>query len=239
MEPRTSRRPDIRVLLLADDTSLAPRIEATLVEQGFALTTSAARGSALADLNLAGFEAVVIHVAALPDNGAELCREVRQVTTLPVLVVSPEATEEERIAGLAAGADHYLSAPVSLPEVVARVCAAIRRARGEAGPVLRNIVIDDLTLEPTALRVMRDGKSLGLTSYEFALLYALACRAGKVVSRDELLTASGGDTGQVESRSIDVHLSRIRGKVGDDARNPTLIKTVRGAGYMLALSRGP
>ena len=110
----------------------------------------------------------------------------------------------------------------------------VRRARGQVGPVRRSIIVDDVVLEPGALRAVRDGRDLGLTSYEFNILYALAERRGRVCTREQLIEAAGGTADGAFERSIDVHVSRVRQKLGDDARQPQILKTVRGAGYLFA-----
>ena len=112
--------------------------------------------------------------------------------------------------------------------------AHVRRARGQVGPLKRNIVVDDVVLEPGALRASRNGRDMGLTSYEFNILYALAERRGRVCTREALIEAAGGSADGAFERSIDVHVSRVRQKLGDDARTPSILKTVRGAGYLFA-----
>ncbi|TMA16864.1 MAG: response regulator transcription factor, partial [Deltaproteobacteria bacterium] len=129
-----------------------------------------------------------------------------------------------------------IAKPFSSRELLARIRAQARRARGQVGPAAQEIVVGDLRIEPQGMRVTLGGRVLGLTTYEFALLKALAERAGRVLSREQLMDLVRGNAEEAFDRSIDVHISHLRQKLGDDPRNPRLLKTVRGAGYMLAAS---
>jgi DNA-binding response OmpR family regulator len=118
--------------------------------------------------------------------------------------------------------------------LLARIRALLRRARGHAGPSTRAISVGDLEVDPSGRRATLAGRELSLTSYEFDLLRALAERAGRVLSREQLLELAKGSAEESFDRSIDVHISRLRQKLEDDPRRPRLLKTVRGAGYLLA-----
>ena len=137
--------------------------------------------------------------------------------------------------GLEAGADDYVMKPFSARELVARIHAVVRRVRGLAGPARGPLQVGPLTLDPSNLRAAVAGRELFLTAYEFALLKALAERAGRVLSREQLLDLAKGGAEEAFERSIDIHISRIRQKLGDDAKRPRYLRTVRGAGYLLAL----
>jgi DNA-binding response OmpR family regulator len=136
--------------------------------------------------------------------------------------------------GLELGADDYLAKPFSPRELLARIRAVVRRAKGRAGPARDLVRVGALAVDPAARRVTLAGREIALTGHEFALLEALARRAGRVLSREQLMELAGGSAEDAFDRSIDVHVSRLRQKLGDDPKRPRLIKTVRGAGYVLA-----
>ncbi|MCX5743327.1 MAG: response regulator transcription factor, partial [Proteobacteria bacterium] len=130
--------------------------------------------------------------------------------------------------------DDYVTKPFSPRELLARIRATVRRGRGQAGPAPQAITVGALVLDPTRLSVVLDGVTIDVTAYEFSILRALAQRPGRVLSREQLLDLAKGSAELSFDRSIDVHVSRLRAKLGDDSRSPKLLKTVRGAGYMLA-----
>src|SRR5262249_62306420 len=123
-------------------------------------------------------------------------------------------------------------------ELLARLRAQVRRARGQAGPRPRTYRVGRLAVDPAAMRATLDGKTVSVTSYEFALLLALVERAGRVLTREQLLELANGNAEDAFDRSIDGHISRLRNKLGDDPRHPTILKTVRGVGYVLAAGDG-
>jgi two-component system, OmpR family, response regulator len=166
-------------------------------------------------------------------DGVDICRDLRQTSAVPVIMLTAREEEADRVIGLDAGADDYVVKPFSSRELLARLRAHVRRARGQVGPAQRNVTAGELVLEPSRLRASLSGRELLLTSYEFALLLALTERAGRVLSREQLLDLAKGSGDDALDRSIDVHISRLRQKLGDDAKRPRLLKTVRGAGYVL------
>jgi DNA-binding response OmpR family regulator len=153
---------------------------------------------------------------------------------VPIIVITARGEEADRVMGLELGADDYLSKPFSARELLARIRALVRRATGRAGPTTEEVHVGTLSLSPGSRRATLRGQELALTSYEFSLLYALASRAGHVLSRDQLMGLAGGNREESFDRSIDVHVSRLRQKLGDSSRRPRLLKTVRGAGYILS-----
>jgi DNA-binding response OmpR family regulator len=164
---------------------------------------------------------------------------VRKVSDVPIILVTALGDEPERVTGLELGADDYVTKPFSSAELLARIRAAVRRYRGLAGPAAQPVRVGKLALDPATLVAMLDGRPLELTAYEFALLLALARRAGRVLGREQLLDLAKGSAEDAFDRSIDGHISRLRKKLGDDPKRPTLLKTVRGAGYMLAREETP
>ncbi|HET9595078.1 MAG TPA: response regulator transcription factor, partial [Anaeromyxobacteraceae bacterium] len=170
-------------------------------------------------------------------DGLSVCAELRRdrrTRAVPVIMLTARGDVMDRIVGLELGADDYLPKPYSPRELLARMRAVVRRARGRAGPSLEVVRVGALTVDPAARRATYAGREVPLTGYEFALLKALAERAGRVLSREQLMEMAKGSAEESFDRSVDVHVSRLRQKLGDDPKRPRLIKTVRGAGYLLA-----
>jgi DNA-binding response OmpR family regulator len=137
------------------------------------------------------------------------------------------------VLGHEGGADDYVPKPFQSRELLARIRAQARRARGESGPRPERIVIGNLVIDATTMQVTVDARLISLTTSEFALLHALAQRTGRVLGREQLLQLLHGSSDEAFDRSIDVVVSRLRHKIEQDPRNPRMLKTVRGAGYML------
>jgi DNA-binding response OmpR family regulator len=152
----------------------------------------------------------------------------------PIIMVTAAGDEPDRVVGLEGGADDYIVKPFSARELLARIRAQARRARGQLGPQAKSIAVGSLSIEPQSMRAIMEGRELALTTYEFALLRALAERAGQVLTREQLMDLVKGSAEEAFDRSIDVHISHLRHKLGDDPRSPRLLKTIRGVGYMFA-----
>jgi DNA-binding response OmpR family regulator len=167
-------------------------------------------------------------------DGLEVCRQLRERIDVPVVMVTARGEEADRVMGLEGGADDYVVKPFSSRELLARVRAQARRARGRAGPRAARLEVGELIIDTASMSATIGGKPLTLTTFEFGLLRALAERAGRVLGREQLLQLVHGTADEVFDRAIDVHVSRLRQKLGDDPRNPKLLKTVRGVGYVLA-----
>jgi DNA-binding response OmpR family regulator len=177
---------------------------------------------------------VVVLDLMLPGmSGLDVCGAIRSRSDVPIIIVTALAEEADRVIGIERGADDYLTKPFSARELLARIRAIVRRARGQLRTLKQTVTVGLLNLDPTMFRATLAGTDLELTSYEFSLLYALAERAGQVLSREQLLDLANGGAEESFDRSIDVRIWKLRQKLGDDARRPKLLKTVRGAGYVL------
>jgi DNA-binding response OmpR family regulator len=228
-----SKAPAILALLVEDDASLAERTAEYLRGHGVTVVIAGDGEVALGEARRTRYDVVLLDLMLPRRGGLEVCRELRAHSDVPILVLTARGEEADRVLGLELGADDYLTKPFSPRELLARVQAQVRRARGQAGPASRPVEVGELRLDPASLQATLRGRALPLTAYEFQLLHALAERAGRVLSRERLLELVRGSAEESFDRSIDVHISRLRAKLGDDSRQPRWLKTVRGAGYQL------
>ncbi len=224
----------IHVLLVEDDDRLARLTTLYLESHGVAVTRVADGAAGLAEAIRTEYDVVLLDVMLPGQSGLDVCRDLRRHRDVPIIMVTALGEETERVLGLEFGADDYVTKPFSSPELLARIRAQVRRARGNVGPSRRTIEVGSLRLDPGSLAATLAGKKLALTTYEFNLLRVLAERAGRVLSREQLLDLAKGSADEAFDRSIDVHIHRLRRKLGDDPKRPRLLKTVRGAGYLFA-----
>jgi DNA-binding response OmpR family regulator len=232
--PVTSAEPTLTALLVEDDARLAALTREYLEGHGVVVAVASDGRRGLSEALSRRHDVVLLDLMLPEKHGLEVCRELRARSDVPIIVLTARGEEADRVMGLELGADDYLPKPYSPRELLARMRAVVRRARGRAGPSLEVVRVGALTVDPAARRATYDGRELPLTGYEFALLKALAERAGRVLSREQLMEMAKGSAEESFDRSIDVHVSRLRQKLGDDPKRPRLIKTVRGAGYLLA-----
>jgi len=223
----------IHVLLVEDDAKLARLTSEYLEHHGLTVTRVADGPSAIREGARPEIDAVILDLMLPGCDGFEVCRELRKASHVPIIAVTARVEVADRVLGLELGADDYMTKPFAARELLARVHALVRRARGKAGPVARELQVGNLVLDVAGLSASLGGRPLQLTSYEFALLRVLADNAGRVLSREQLLELAKGNADEAFDRSIDVRISRLRHKLGDDSRHPVLLKTIRGSGYML------
>ena len=226
--------PGILVLYVEDDERLAQLTARYLESHGVKVAVVANGLLAVPEALRLRPDVILLDIMLPGIDGLEVCRRLRARLDTPVIMVTAHGDEPDRVVGLEGGADDYLVKPFSSRELLARIRAQARRARGRAGPSGQAIVVGQLRIEPQSMQATLGGRALVLTTYEFALLRALAERAGQVLTREQLMDLVRGSTEESFDRSIDVHISHLRQKLGDDPRNPRLLKTVRGVGYLLA-----
>ncbi len=223
-----------RVLFIEDDERLASMTTRALEAHGLRVTWVPDGRRGLAE-GLKGQHDVVILDLMLPGlSGLEVCRELRARCAVPVIMLTALGEEADRVLGLETGADDYLAKPFSARELVARLRALVRRGRGVMGPPREVLRVGELELSSRDYTAKLAGRPLRLTTAEFVLLRVLAERAGRVLTREQLLDLTKGSAEEAFDRSIDAHISRLRQKLEEDPRHPRLLKTVRGAGYLLA-----
>jgi DNA-binding response OmpR family regulator len=221
-----------RILLIEDDKRLAEMVSNYLDEAGFSVTAAHTGSAGLALQGREGFDALVLDLM-LPDmDGLDVCRKVRSEGSTPILMLTARGDAMDRVIGLEMGADDYLPKPFEPRELLARLKAILRRAKGDAkAEVLR---FGRIEIDIGARQVRLDGEERPLTGYQFELLLILARHAGRVMSRDALMDLVKHERLEAFDRSIDVHISRIRAAIEDDAKRPRRVITVRGAGYVFA-----
>jgi DNA-binding response OmpR family regulator len=189
---------------------------------------------AVADVMRLRPDVVLLDLMLPGADGLEVCRQLRTRTDVPIIMVTARTEEADRVRGLEGGADDYVSKPFQSRELLARIRAQARRSRGEVGPKQDRLEVGPLVIEPVSMSVTLRGAPVVLTANEFTLIYALALRPGRVLDREQLLQLLHGAPDEAFDRSIDVVVSRVRAKLELDPKNPKLLKTVRGVGYMLA-----
>jgi two-component system, OmpR family, response regulator len=224
----------IRALFVEDDDRLA-RFTTTYLEERGVLVTHVRDGDrALAEHAKGAFDVVVLDIMLPGRDGFDVCRALRQRTAVPIIVVTARTEESDRVLGLELGADDYLLKPFSPRELLARLHALVRRATGNVGPGPSVLRAGRIAVSVASMRVTLDGVDVAITSGEFELLRVLVERRGRVLSREQLLELVSGSSEEAFDRAIDVRISRLRQKLGDDPKHPRMIRTVRGLGYMLA-----
>jgi two-component system OmpR family response regulator len=221
-----------RVLIIDDDIRLYELLARYLEANGVSATHAPDGRQGLAALESGVFDAVLLDVMMPGLDGLEVCRRIRDKSRVPVIMLTAKGDETDRVVGLELGADDYVAKPFSPRELLARLRAVLRRTQPEA--VAETVRIGDISIEVAARAVRVGGTPVELTGIEFDLLLALARRPGRVVPRETLLEQAGRGDVAVGDRTVDVHVSHLRRKLGDDPRSPRLIKTVRGVGYVLA-----
>jgi DNA-binding response OmpR family regulator len=251
MQPATL--PGRPILVVDDDEKIVRLVRTYLERDGFAVVTAADGPAALAAIEEHEPALVVLDLMLPELDGRAVIRAVRrdeEAGATPILVLSARGTTIDRIAGLEDGADDYLPKPFSPAELVVRVRAILRRSAGSApeappsgAPAARpsggRIAHNDLVLDPERHEVTVGGRPVQLTHVEFRLLQTLLEADGRVLSRDQLLDAVwGADQSEVLDRTVDVHVRRLRDKLGDDPDAPRYVATVRGAGYRSAPAAG-
>jgi len=222
-----------RVLVVEDTREFREMIAEQLAREGFRVD-AAADGSTAVELARANGPDVIVLDLGLPDmDGVEVCRQIRTFSQAYVVMLTGRDDEVDKLVGLSVGADDYMTKPFSPRELVARVRAMLRRPRPSSnGPSERRF--GDLTIDPGAREVRVGGAKVDLTRIEFDLLDALSERPRLVFSRAQLLERIWGENWYGDDHVVDVHVSSLRRKIGDDLQSPRYIRTVRGVGYRLA-----
>jgi DNA-binding response OmpR family regulator len=241
--PSMATTTDRPILVVDDDAKIVRLVRTYLERAGYRVVEAADGRSALSSIALEPPALVVLDVMLPEVDGLAVLRAVRRTDQTPVIILSARGLVDDRITGLAAGADDYLPKPFSPAELVLRVQRILERAGGDGtGPGTATggrsegpLQHADLVIDRERHEVRIDGRPIALTSVEFRLLVALLEADGRVLTRDQLLDAVyGQDEAEILDRTVDVHIGRLRDKLGDNAERPRYVATVRGAGYRAA-----
>jgi two-component system response regulator RegX3 len=231
---------EAHILVVEDEPSFADALTIGLEREGFRVTTVADGASALARFDEVAPDLVLLDLMLPRISGLDVCRELRTKSQVPIIMVTAKASEVDTVVGLEVGADDYVTKPYRLRELVARMRAVLRRSDGRSDELAvesNPIVLGELSLDPERHEVKLREQLVSMPLKEFELLTLLMENAGRVLTRDVLIDRVWGSDYVGDTKTLDVHVKRLRAKVEDDPRNPTRIVTIRGLGYKFELPR--
>jgi DNA-binding response OmpR family regulator len=223
------------ILVVEDELLTRRTLQEILQAEGFAVTTTGTLAEAMGEVNRNGYDLILLDLVLPDGDGLDACRRIRERHRMPIVILSTRRQLEDRVAGLETGADDYIVKPFEAPEMVARVRAQLRRAqqlsRDDGHSILRT---GRLVVDSELQDAIVDDRRAGLTQKEFQLLYLLATRAGKAVSRDFLIEQLWSEDELGSDKNVAVYIRRIRQKIERDPDAPEILLTVRGYGYRIA-----
>ncbi|MFN8021840.1 MAG: response regulator transcription factor [Acidimicrobiales bacterium] len=231
------------VLLVEDEESFVDALLVGLKREGFKVEVARDGYEALERFDLVRPDIVLLDVMLPRISGIDVCRQLRKRTQVPIIMVTAKSSEIDTVVGLEVGADDYVTKPYRIRELVARMRAVLRRNARENEGVAElsggSIVVGDVALDPEEHRVTLAGEPLNLPLKEFELLHLLMANAGRVLPRETLIDRVWGSDYVGDTKTLDVHVKRLRSKLEDDPANPTRIVTIRGLGYKYERSKAP
>jgi len=228
--------PAQRMLIIEDDPDTQQMLTMILRSEGYDVLTAGNGPLGLELLRKMGPDLVLLDWMLPGMEGIDVCKRAREFSAVPIIMLTAKTSASDKVAGLDTGADDYLAKPFEPEELLARIRAQLRRATMAGDGLQRDkpVQVGDLRLEPASHEVWLRGQQVTLTRLEFNLLYCMAQRAGKVLTRDDILRLVWGENEAIDLRGIDAHIRRLRAKVEDDADDPKRILTVHGVGYKMA-----
>ncbi len=222
------------VLVVEDEPSFVEALTIGLRREGFDVSVATDGAEALDIFDQVDPDLVLLDVMLPKISGVDVCRQLRKKTQVPIIMVTAKSAEIDTVVGLEVGADDYVTKPYRLRELVARMRAVLRRAPGTGSVSLMtpdSVAVDGVQLDPNQHRVEVDGDEVNLPLKEFELLHLLLANAGRVLPRETLIDRVWGTDYVGDTKTLDVHIKRLRSKVEPDPANPTRIVTIRGLGY--------
>ncbi len=226
--------PDATVLVVEDEDSFVEALTVGLKREGFRVRVARDGAEALAVFDAVRPDLVLLDVMLPKVSGIDVCRELRRRSQVPIIMVTAKGSEIDTVVGLEVGADDYVTKPYRLRELVARMRAVLRRRAAESGgPELTGeaLRVGDVALDPDRHEVLIRGEAVSLPLKEFELLELLLANAGRVLPRETLIDRVWGTDYVGDTKTLDVHVKRLRAKVEPDPSTPTRIVTIRGLGY--------
>ena len=223
-----------RILIVEDEASFSEALEFLLGKEGFSVVTAATGTEALRKFEQGGIDLVLLDLMIPEISGTEVCRQMRAKSRVPIIMLTAKDSEVDKVVGLEIGADDYVTKPYSSRELVARIRAVLRRNSGEG---IENepgvMTVSGIRMDIDRHQVSVNGIPVSLPLKEFELLEFLMRNAGRVLTRMQLIDRVWGSDYVGDTKTLDVHIKRLRAKIETDPANPTLIQTVRGLGYCL------
>ncbi len=219
------------VLLVEDEASITEPLAEALEREGFETKIAPTAAEALELAGRMEPDLVLLDVMLPDGSGFDVCRELRQRSQVPIIMLTARGEEADRVVGLELGADDYVVKPFSAREVTARIRAVLRRADSRAQPDEGPLEVGELRLDPAKHEVTKDGEVIELSRKEFELLQLLMSHAGSVVTRERAIDEVWDTNWFGSTKTLDVHVSGLRRKLGDDSSEPRFLHTVRGVGF--------
>jgi len=225
-----------KILVVEDEASFSEALEFLLGKEGFSVVTADTGAEALKKFDQGGIDLVLLDLMIPEVSGTEVCRQIRTKSRVPIIMLTAKDSEVDKVVGLEIGADDYVTKPYSSRELVARIRAVLRRNSGDAIDSESGLMtVGPVRMDVDRHQVAVNGNPVSLPLKEFELLEFLMRNAGRVLTRMQLIDRVWGSDYVGDTRTLDVHIKRLRAKIETDPANPTLIQTVRGLGYKMEL----
>ncbi|MEY3400279.1 MAG: hypothetical protein RLZZ486_747 [Actinomycetota bacterium] len=225
-----------KILIVEDEASFSEALEFLLGKEGFSIVTAATGTEALRKFEQGGIDLVLLDLMIPEVSGIEVCRQIRAKSKIPIIMLTAKDSEVDKVVGLEIGADDYVTKPYSSRELVARIRAVLRRnGNDEIESTSGLLTVGGVKMDVDRHQVSVNGSAISLPLKEFELLEFLMRNAGRVLTRMQLIDRVWGSDYVGDTKTLDVHIKRLRAKIETDPANPTVIQTVRGLGYKMEL----
>ncbi len=225
-----------RILVVEDESSFSEALEFLLGKEGFSVVTAATGTEALKKFDQGGIDLILLDLMLPEVSGTEVCRQIRAKSKVPIIMLTAKDSEVDKVVGLEIGADDYVTKPYSARELVARINAVLRRNGGDGAVIDSGVItVHGIRMDIDRHQVSINGIPASLPLKEFELLEFLMRNAGRVLTRMQLIDRVWGSDYVGDTKTLDVHIKRLRAKIEDDPANPKVIQTVRGLGYKMEL----